>query len=64
MTGRGKGGKGLGKGGAKRHRKVLRDNIQARRPTARTRLSPRRLRCPAPARQRSPAAPPVSRQAS
>ncbi|ODM87545.1 Histone H4 [Orchesella cincta] len=31
MTGRGKGGKGLGKGGAKRHRKVLRDNIQARR---------------------------------
>ena len=24
----GKGGKGLGKGGAKRHRKVLRDNIQ------------------------------------
>ena len=30
MTGRGKGGKGLGKGGAKRHRKVLRDNIQAK----------------------------------
>ncbi len=30
MSGRGKGGKGLGKGGAKRHRKVLRDNIQAR----------------------------------
>ena len=27
-TGRGKGGKGLGKGGAKRHRKILRDNIQ------------------------------------
>ena len=26
MTGRGKGGKGLGKGGAKRHMKVLRDN--------------------------------------
>ena len=26
--GRGKGGKGLGKGGTKRHRKVLRDNIQ------------------------------------
>ncbi|CAI5109441.1 BBT_HP_G0133330.mRNA.1.CDS.1 [Saccharomyces cerevisiae] len=25
---RGKGGKGLGKGGAKRHRKILRDNIQ------------------------------------
>uniref|UniRef100_UPI00398E7485 histone H4-like n=1 Tax=Pristiophorus japonicus TaxID=55135 RepID=UPI00398E7485 len=28
MYGRGKGGKGLGKGGAKRHRKVFRDNIQ------------------------------------
>lgn len=28
MSGRGKGGKSLGKGGAKRHRKVLRDNIQ------------------------------------
>ncbi len=28
MTGRGKGGKGLGKGGAKRHRRILRDNIQ------------------------------------
>ena len=28
MSERGKGGKGLGKGGAKRHRKVLRDNIQ------------------------------------
>lgn len=28
FNGRGKGGKGLGKGGAKRHRKVLRDNIQ------------------------------------
>ena len=28
VSGRGKGGKGLGKGGAKRHRKVLRDNIQ------------------------------------
>jgi len=27
MSGRGKGGKGLGKGGAKRTRKVLRDNI-------------------------------------
>ena len=27
MSGRGKGGKGIGKGGAKRHRKVLRDNI-------------------------------------
>ena len=30
MSGRGKGGKGLGKGGAKRHRKILRDNIQVR----------------------------------
>jgi histone H4 len=29
MSGRGKGGKGLGKGGAKRHRLVLRDNIQS-----------------------------------
>ncbi|GLG97390.1 Histone H4 [Gryllus bimaculatus] len=28
MPGRGKGGKGLGKGGAKRHRKVLYDNVQ------------------------------------
>ena len=28
MSGRGKGGKGLGKGGAIRHRKVFRDNIQ------------------------------------
>uniref|UniRef100_M1CPS3 Histone H4 n=1 Tax=Solanum tuberosum TaxID=4113 RepID=M1CPS3_SOLTU len=28
MSGRVKGGKGLGKRGAKRHRKVLRDNIQ------------------------------------
>ena len=28
MTEHGKGGKGLGKGGAKRHRKVLHDNIQ------------------------------------
>jgi len=32
MSGRGKGAKGLGKGGFKRHRKVLRDNIQARLP--------------------------------
>ncbi|KAH3879477.1 hypothetical protein DPMN_003380 [Dreissena polymorpha] len=31
MSGRGKGGKGLGKGGAKRHRKVLRDNVQGSR---------------------------------
>lgn len=28
LTGRGKGGKGLGKGGFKRHRKFLRNNIQ------------------------------------
>lgn len=28
MTGRGKGGKGLGKGGAKRHRKMLQDTSQ------------------------------------
>jgi histone H3/H4 len=28
MTGRGQGGTGRGTGGAKRHRKVLRDNIQ------------------------------------
>merc|ERR1712054_641075 len=28
MSGRGKGGKGLGKGGAKRHRKIIRENIQ------------------------------------
>jgi histone H4 len=28
MSAGGKGGKGLGKGGAKRHRKILRDNIQ------------------------------------
>nr|ANM86120.1 histone H4 [Stygiella incarcerata] len=27
MSGRGKGGKGLGKGGAKRHKKVTRDSI-------------------------------------
>ncbi|XP_041070116.1 histone H4-like [Carcharodon carcharias] len=28
MSGRGKGGKGLSKGGAKRHQKFLQDNIQ------------------------------------
>jgi len=28
MSARGKGGKGAGKGGAKRHRKIIRDNIQ------------------------------------
>ncbi|KAJ2962535.1 hypothetical protein NQZ79_g2393 [Umbelopsis isabellina] len=33
LTGRGKGGKGLGKGGAKRHRKILRDNIRKYLPT-------------------------------
>ncbi|XP_031568796.1 late histone H2B.L4-like [Actinia tenebrosa] len=31
MSGRGKGGKGLGKGGAKRHRKILRDNMSRRK---------------------------------
>ena len=29
MSGRGKGGKGLGKAGAKRHRKILRGNIES-----------------------------------
>ena len=38
MSGRGKGGKGLGKGGAKRHRKVLRDNIQGITVRGRARL--------------------------
>ncbi|CAI9623302.1 unnamed protein product [Staurois parvus] len=32
MSGRGKGGKGLGKGGAKRHRKVLRDTTSRASP--------------------------------
>jgi len=41
MSGRGKGGKGLGKGGAKRHRKVLRDNIQG--------ITVSSLQCPLPA---------------
>merc|ERR1712072_1018099 len=41
MTGRGKGGKGLGKGGAKRHRKILRDNIQGITKPAIRRLSRR-----------------------
>ena len=36
MSGRGKGGKGLGKGGAKRHRKILRDNIQGTYPRSST----------------------------
>ncbi|MBN3326796.1 H48 protein, partial [Atractosteus spatula] len=35
MSGRGKGEKELGKGGAKRHRKVLRDNIQGTKPAIR-----------------------------
>ena len=30
MSGRGKGGNGLGKGGAKRHRKMLQDNSRVR----------------------------------
>merc|ERR1712098_889521 len=41
MTGRGKGGKGLGKGGAKRHRKILRDNIQGITKPAISRLARR-----------------------
>lgn len=40
-AGRGKGGKGLGKGGAKRHRKVLRDNIQGITKTSIRRLARR-----------------------
>ena len=28
MSGRGKGGRGIGKGGAKRYRKIMRDNIR------------------------------------
>ena len=40
MSGRGKGGKGLGKGGAKRHRKVLRDNIQVGLQAAECPISP------------------------
>ncbi|RXG59233.1 Histone H4, partial [Armadillidium vulgare] len=43
MTGRGKGGKGLRKGGAKRHRKVLRDNIQGHK-TSYSRLARRETR--------------------
>ncbi|KAK8955338.1 hypothetical protein KSP40_PGU001666 [Platanthera guangdongensis] len=41
MSGRGKGGKGLGRGGAKRHRKVLRDNIQGIKKPAIRRLARR-----------------------
>lgn len=44
MTGRGKGGKGLGKGGAKRHRKVLRDNIQGMLPKSKLTLSASRMK--------------------
>ena len=44
MSGRGKGGKGLGKGGAKRHRKVLRDNIQGITKPAIRRLARRGVR--------------------
>ena len=54
MSGRGKGGKGLGKGGAKRHRKVLRDNIQGI--TVRV-LEGQRALC-RPARAVAPAPPP------
>ena len=45
MSGRGKGGKGLGKGGAKRHRKVLRDNIQGITKPAIRRLARRGASC-------------------
>lgn len=41
MSGRGKGGKGLGKGGAKRHRKILRDTVQGIRKTDIRRLARR-----------------------
>ena len=41
MTGRGKFGKGLGKGGAKRHRKILRDNIEGITTSAIRRLARR-----------------------
>jgi histone H4 len=41
MSGRGKGAKGLGKGGAIRHRKVLRDNIQGVTKSAIRRLARR-----------------------
>ena len=62
MSGRGKGGKGLGKGGAKRHRKVLRDNIQGI--TVRTPRSLLLLWCPlcrAPKPPHSPVrAPPLN----
>ncbi|GCB62908.1 histone H4 type VIII-like [Scyliorhinus torazame] len=41
MSGRGKGGKGLGKGGAQQHRKVLRDNSQGLTKPASGRLARR-----------------------
>ncbi|XP_045072582.1 histone H4-like [Coregonus clupeaformis] len=44
MSGRCKGGKGLGKGGAKRHCKVLRDNIQGITKPAIRRLAARRVK--------------------
>ena len=53
MSGRGKGGKGLGKGGAKRHRKVLRDNIQGE-----SRSRPL-LTCPPPSSPGCPCPAPV-----
>ncbi|KAI8573844.1 hypothetical protein RHMOL_Rhmol01G0306900 [Rhododendron molle] len=49
MSGRGKGGKGLGKGGAKRHRKVLRDNIQGITKPANRRLIADALNAPSKA---------------
>jgi histone H4 len=36
MSAKGKGGKGLGKGGAKRHRKIVRDNVAGVRSGVRT----------------------------
>ncbi|KAM6499226.1 hypothetical protein JOM56_004734 [Amanita muscaria] len=41
MSGRGKGGKGLGKGGAKRHRRILRSSIQGIAEPATRRLARR-----------------------
>ncbi|KAF9192332.1 Histone H4 [Haplosporangium sp. Z 767] len=41
MSGHGKGGKGLGKGGAKRHRKIIRDSIQGIAKPATRRLARR-----------------------
>jgi hypothetical protein len=69
MSGRGKGGKGLGKGGAKRHRKVLRDNIQGitvSRPHARARVRERTKKSGPlpPTAFPSPAPPPAPARAS